>query len=280
MARSFKWPASGVLRQKVSSSKMRLPPEGSERRDYENHIWTLRETIILAVQCACLVIVLCWFFYRSVWACLPLSVLGIRYGKNQRVRKAQEDRRNLLLQFCDMIQSAASAMKAGYSVENAFLESYVDMCMMYGESSMICQELNVLRRGLIMNIALEELLTDFGQRSHVPQIREFASVFSIARKSGGNMAEIIRSTADVIHRLVETREEIQTQTAARRMERNIMNVMPFAILAYVDAGNKGYFDTLYHNLTGVAIMTVCLVVYLAAYFLSEQILDKALDVLK
>ena len=94
------------------------------------------------------------------------------------------------------------------------------------------------------------------------------------------MAEIIRSTADVIHRLVETREEIQTQTAARRMERNIMNVMPFAILAYVDAGNKGYFDTLYHNLTGVAIMTVCLVVYLAAYFLSEQILDKALDVLK
>lgn len=269
-----------MLRQTVRSHKARLPPEGSERRDYEKHLWTLQEMIILAVQCVCLVIVLCWFFYRSVWACLPLSMLGIWYGKNRQVRIAQEDRRNLLLQFCDMTQSAASAMKAGYSVENAFLESYVDMCMMYGESSMICQELNVLRRGLIMNITLEELLTDFGQRSHVPQIREFASVFSIARKSGGNMAEIIRSTADVIHRLVETREEIQTQTAARRMERNIMNVMPFAILAYVDAGNKGYFDSLYHNLTGVAIMTVCLIVYLTAYFLSARILDKALDVLK
>lgn len=145
---------------------------------------------------------------------------------------------------------------------------------------MICQELSVIRRGLVMNITLEELLSDLGQRSHVAQIKEFASVFSIARKSGGNMAEIIRSTADVIHRMVETREEILTQTAARRMERNIMNVMPFAVLAYVDASNKGYFDSLYHNLTGVVIMTVCLIVYLAAYFLSGWILDKALDVLK
>lgn len=59
-----------------------------------------------------------------------------------------------------------------------------------------------------------------------------------------------------------------------------MNVMPFAVLAYVDASNKGYFDSLYHNLTGVVIMTVCLIVYLAAYFLSGWILDKALDVLK
>lgn len=280
MAKSCKWPVSGILRRIVADRGERLPPESSEKRDYAIHLWTLRERIILVVQCACLAAVFSWFFYRSIWACLPLSTLGIWYGKAQDVRKAQEDRRILLLQFCDMTQSAAAALKAGYSVENAFLESYADMCMMYGETSMICQELNVIRRGLVMNLTLEELLTDFGQRSHVPQIREFASVFSIARKSGGNMADIIRSTADVIHRLTEIREEILTQTAARRMERNIMNVMPFAILAYVDAGNKGYFDSLYHNLTGIAIMTVCLIVYLAAYFLSGRILDKALDVLK
>ncbi len=264
----------------MTGRRERRNPDNSERRDYGIHLWTLQEKILLAVQCAGIVVLLSWFFYRSVWACLPLSLLGIRYGKSRSAAKAQEDRRVLLLQFCDMTQSAAAGMKAGYSVENAFLESYADMSMMYGESSMICQELSVIRRGLVMNITLEELLSDLGQRSHVAQIKEFASVFSIARKSGGNMAEIIRSTADVIHRMVETREEILTQTAARRMERNIMNVMPFAVLAYVDASNKGYFDSLYHNLTGVVIMTVCLIVYLAAYFLSGWILDKALDVLK
>ena len=280
MGKSCKWQVSGRFQQKAMGRKGEQTSNSGERRDYGTHLWTLQEKILLILQCAGVTVMLSWFFYRSLWAALPLSILAIWFGRRQCAGKAQEDRRILLLQFCDMTQSAAAAMKAGYSVENAFLESYDDMRMMYGADSMICRELNVIRRGLIMNLTLDQLLGDLGQRSHVPQIREFAAVFSIARKSGGNMAEIIRSTAEVIHRLVETREEILTQTAARRMERNIMIVMPFAILAYVETGNKGYFDSLYHNLTGAAIMTGCLIVYLGAYFLSGRILDKALDVWK
>lgn len=221
---------------------------------------------------------LCWFFYRSFWAFPVLCIPGVLYYKKDVEKKAAQDRRRLLLQFRDMIRSVAAAMQAGYSVENAFLESYSDMCMMHGETSFICCELNVIKRGLVINLTLEELLEDLGKRSRTAEIREFASVFAIARRNGGNMARVIQASAELIHKKVETEEEILLQTAARRMERNIMNLMPFAILIYVDMGNRGYFDELYHNLQGVAVMSGCLAVYLTAYGLSERILEKALNI--
>lgn len=56
------------------------------------------------------------------------------------------------------------------------------------------------------------------------------------------------------------------------MELGIMKIMPFGILLYIDMGNPGYFDSLYHNLTGAVIMTGCLGVYLGAYLLGERIM--------
>jgi len=62
--------------------------------------------------------------------------------------------------------------------------------------------------------------------------------------------------------------------SGRRMEQNIMKIMPFGILIYVGISSPGYFDPLYGNLTGIAVMTVLLTIYLAAYHIGDRILDK------
>ena len=67
----------------------------------------------------------------------------------------------------------------------------------------------------------------------------------------------------------------QTERAdaeVKKMELAIMKVMPFGILLYINMGNRGYFDSLYHNLTGAVIMTGCLGIYLGAYLLGEHIM--------
>jgi tight adherence protein B len=137
---------------------------------------------------------------------------------------------------------------------------------------MICQELNLMKRGLVLNQTLEELLWDFGRRSGVDEITEFAEVFSIAKRSGGNLGEVITQCAGQISHRTESEEEIQTLLSNKRLEQKIMNVMPFGILLYVESSNPTYFDMLYHNFSGVVIMTLCLAVYLAAYVLAERIL--------
>ena len=65
---------------------------------------------------------------------------------------------------------------------------------------------------------------------------------------------------------------MQILLGGKKMEFTVMKVMPFGILLYIEVGNRGYFDSLYHNLAGTAIMTGCLGVYLGAYLLGEHIM--------
>ena len=177
------------------------------------------------------------------------------------------------MQFKDMILSVAANQRAGYSIENAFREAYRDMEMLYGAKGLICVEIKHIMVGLDNNMVLEKLLYELGQRSHEPDIMQFADVFYIAKRSGGNMTDILAKTASVIEQKMETDREIQLMVSARKLEQKIMNAVPFLILFYVSSTSRGFFDVLYHNLAGIVVMTVCLGVYGAAYRLSRRIVE-------
>lgn len=243
-----------------------------KRQDYRRYCWRKGEKLRTMSLCVGITGFLAYFFYRSPLAAIPLSAVGviafIRFGR----ARADGAREELAGQFRECILSVAASMRAGYSVENAFLECRQDMVLMYGEDSLICRELSFIKKGLNINISLEELLADVADRSGCNDITQFANVFALAKRNGGNMAEIIRNSAGQIGKQIEMRQEIQTLLSGKRMELSVMKVMPFGILLYIDMGNPGYFDFLYHNLTGVVIMTGCLAVYLGAYLLGERIM--------
>lgn len=215
---------------------------------------------------------LAYFFYRSLLAAVPLSFVGIACFYKIRDEKGRREREELVKQFRECILAVSASLQAGYSVENAFLECEQDLTLMYGRESLICGEIRLIRRGLHINISLEELLTDFGERSSCEEIIQFAEVFSIAKRNGGNLAEIIAGSSDLIGRKIELRGEIGALLGGKKMELTIMELMPFAILLYINAANPGYFDVLYHNLFGVLIMTGCLVVYFSAYVIGEAVM--------
>lgn len=201
-------------------------------------------------------------------------IIGYLYFKKSEKELALADRRTLESEFGEAIRGVATALRAGYSVENAFIQSGQDMAKQYGRESLIFKEMENIRRGLVINISLEELLKDLGDRSGCESIRDFAKVFAISKRSGGNMVGSIGNSVDTISLMIETREEMATALSGRKMEQRIMKVMPFGILAYVGISSPGYFDPLYGNLMGVLIMTGLLIVYLAAYIMGDRILEK------
>lgn len=246
----------------------------SGQRDYRYYQWQRGEKLRTILVCAALTGLLAYFFYRSLWAVIPLGAIGIYFFLDIRRKKAKKTRNELTAQFRECILSVVSSLQAGYSVENAFLESEKDMELMYGKSSLIGGELKFIRRGLQINITLEELLTDIGLRSGSSDIGEFAQIFAQAKRSGGNMTEIIKNSAAQIGKRIELRQEIQVLLGGKQMEFMIMKLMPFGILLYVSMGSPGYFNPLYHNFSGIAVMTGCLVVYSGAYFLGESVMGK------
>lgn len=241
--------------------------------DYSEYRFSAKQGFLAVLEGAILVLAIGYFFYHSLIACGVLLPLFGFWVKEKRKELSKKRRQELGAQFKDLVLALSANMKAGYSIENALREAYRDMEPLYGVDSPIVFEIRHMIRGLANNVALEKLLYDLGLRSHISDIMQFADVFYIAKKGGGNLTEILEKTAGVIEQKIETDKEIQLMISAKKMEQKIMNLVPFFIIFYIGTTSKGFFDVLYHNLVGIVVMTVCLVFYGAAWRLSRRIVE-------
>lgn len=241
--------------------------------DYGEYHFSAKEGILAVLEGGLLILAIGYFFYRSFLACVLLLPLFGFFVKEKKRELSKKRRQELSVQFKDLVLSLSANLKAGYSIENAMREAYRDMELLYGMDSPIALEIRHMIRGMENNVILEKLLYDLGLRSHLPDIMQFADVFFIAKKSGGNLTEILEKTAEVIEQKIDTDKEIQLMISAKKMEQKIMNLVPFLIIFYIGSTSKGFFDVLYHNLVGIVVMTVCLVFYGAAWRLSKKIVE-------
>lgn len=212
-------------------------------------------------------------FYDSWLAVIVLLPISLPWYVHEKTILNERNRRLLGIQFRDAISAVLTGMKAGYSVENAFVSSYHDMVLLYGKNSLICGALEKIRKGLANNIPIEKLIYAIGRESGNTDIIEFAEVFAVAKRGGGNMTEIMGRTIAVISQKIDVEKEIDVMISAKRMEAGIMNLVPFFIILYISITSKGFFAPLYHNIFGIVLMSVCMGMYLAAYIMSERIVN-------
>lgn len=231
----------------------------------ERTILFLAEGVAMAAAAA-------WLFYQSWTAALILSPFAIPYCRHRIRGEREKEKRVLSGQFRELLESVNNALRSGDSPENAFREGHREMVYQYGKYAPITRETARMMAGLDNQIPLEKLLEDFAQRGGTEEIREFAEVFGIAKRGGGNMTEILARTSLLIAERLDVENEISIMLGNRRLEQRIMDITPFMIIFYIGITSPGFFDVLYHNLEGVAFMTLCLGAYLSALFLSEKIL--------
>lgn len=251
--------------------------ENLKRRDFRVPFHDKVHIIKPLLQTTAVILLFSWFFYRSVFAVIVLILPGIWYFKRCVRRQRSREQWELTIQFKECILATANSLRTGYAVENAFLESREDIRMLYGERSVMYCELELIRRGMILNITLEDLVEDLAKRSGCDEIRQFSTVLSVAKRGGGNISQIIRNTATLISDKVDTTQEMMTLLRGRRLEQTVMEIMPFAIALYIGSTYPGYFAPLYHNPTGYIVMTVCLAIYIGAYTVGERIMDRIVD---
>ena len=245
-------------------------------RDYHVYHYSLQEHMRYFLEAVLLILLVSYLFYHPLFAVLLLIPSYPIFLKIKARQLLQQQKQELCQQFKETIFSVAAALNAGYSVENAWREAMGEMTQMYGEEALMVQELRHILAHLSMNVPLEDLLEDFAKRSDIEDVSSFCQVFFFAKRSGGDFIGIIRTTADRIGKKIELQRQLAADLAARKLESRIMNVVPLVILLYLNLTSPGYFDVLYGNVSGICIMSVCLLVYLAAYALSEQMLQQAL----
>ena len=214
-----------------------------------------------------------FLFFRSVYILLILPICVVfyhQYYKKELLRKYKE---RINSEFKDALAAIASSLRAGLSAENALSESYREMQVVYGADAPITRELQIMVNQITLGIPMENIFDEFAQRTKVDDIETFSSVFKIAKRTGGDMVEIIHRTAEDIAAKIDTKNEIQVLISSKKLEQNIMSLMPLLIILYIELTSGGMLAPLYGNLKGVVIMSICLISYVFAYFLSRKIMD-------
>ncbi len=207
-----------------------------------------------------------FLFYRSVQAaCLLLIPVGGTYLYVWEREKLRQKEREFTRQFLDALQSVSAALNVGYSLENAMLEAAKEMRIMYQEQDRIMKEWNYMIRQMKMNLGMEQILEEFSGRVDQEDVRNFVTVIATVKKSGGNMAKVIRQTMSQIQEKEELNQEIDTVIAAKKMEFLVMAVIPFGMIAYMMISFPDFMEILYRGVPGRAVMTGCLLLYLAAF---------------
>nr|WP_297766880.1 type II secretion system F family protein [uncultured Butyrivibrio sp.] len=228
---------------------------------------------IFWVQGALIALLFGRLFFDSYLAVAILSPIAIPWVIIQKKNKREQSCRLIGIQFKDAIFSVLTSLKAGFSIENAFMEARRDMELLYGKNSDISFYLARISKGLKNSVPLEKLIYGMGKETENSDIQDFAMVFSVAKRSGGNMTDIIQRTIEVISRKIDVEKEIDVLISAKRLESRIMNCVPFFIIFYISVTSPGFFDALYHNVFGIILMTVCMVIYCISYVLSERIVN-------
>ena len=241
--------------------------------DYRRYQLTWKDWIEYILRIGAKGLVIGYLFYDSLKMCvicIPFFIVDYREFKKE---KLQKQKRELTNQFKDMMEALVTSLTAGYSLERAFSDAKRDLSFIYDDNAIIFRELDEIISGLKVNIPIEKLLSDFGNRSGVEDIENFANVVNSAKRSGGNLIRIIEKTVRSISDKISVEEEMETMISAKKLEEKIMMVMPYGILLYLRAGNGGFLDVLYHNAIGIFLMTVFLIGVYIANIWASKIMD-------
>lgn len=242
------------------------------RIDYEQSSFQRKEWLLCILEIlgiSCIVNYLC---YRSYWVFLGVIPFGIWYVSWKKQQKNVKRKKRLEHLFSDVLQGLHTAVRAGYSMEQAVTECRKELEQVYGREEEFVQELVYMERQMRLGIPVEQLFLDLGQRSRVEDIRSFGEIFLISKRAGGNIGEIMEKMARVLGEKSRVKKEIDVAIAGKKMEQFIMSLVPGAMVIYMQMTSEGFLDVLYHNLFGVMVMSICLIIYGISFWMGRKII--------
>lgn len=254
-----------ILKTQKSSKQQAL--------NYDIYILSIREWLYYSGQGVLIAALFSYIFYRSLAAFLIFIPFGIMVPLTKRKELKGRQLQQLNLEFKEGILLLSSFLSAGYSVENSVISASRELSVLYGAEGLITKEFKFIESQIHMNRSVEQAFLEFALRSGLDDVKNFAEVFSTAKRSGGELVSIISHTADVIRDKVQVRQEILTMTASKQFELKIMNLIPFFIVIYIDFTSPGFFQIMYTTGAGRILMTICMILYMIAYQTAKRIME-------
>lgn len=200
-------------------------------------------------------------FYKSIIGILIIIPFGIIFENVNRKKLIEKRKNELSTQFVEFLQVIMSSLKAGSSLERAIFSARERLYSLYDNNSMIIIEIISMERSLKMNIPVEEVLYDFGKRSGIEDINQFAEICRVSKRAGGNLIKVMDHTTKCIVDKSEMEREIKAFISGKKLESKCMTAILPVILLYMNISMSDMMDSLYRGMLGKIVMTGVLAGY-------------------
>lgn len=246
----------------------------SDLPDYDSYAMSIYERMLYLSIAGIVIFGIAFIFYRSIplsALLVPLAFLYPGYRTRAIVIKRKKE---LNIQFKDMLYSLSSSVSAGKSVETAFREVLKDLSVLYPEpGTFILAEVRRIIGKLERNETLEDALSEFAGRAKLEDVENFANVFNICNRSGGNIVEVIKNTSAIINDRIEVGQEVDMMLAERKFEQKVLNIVPILMILLLSASAPDYMSPVFNTGSGRVVMSVSILLLIVAWLISAKLSD-------
>ncbi|MGG2200256.1 MULTISPECIES: type II secretion system F family protein [Paenibacillus] len=214
-----------------------------------------------------------WIFYRHPFAVLAFACAGFAFPAIRRKQLLLKRKAQLKIQFKQLLSAISSSLSAGRSVESAIRESLNDLRLLYPDASaLIIRELEMMVRRMDNGESIESAFIGFARRAHVEEISQFADIFVICKRTGGNLVQVVRRTTLLIQEKLDIDQDLQVLLAQKKFESKVLAVAPVVFVAVMAWSAPDYMLPLYEG-TGHLIMTGSLLLLWICRLWIQTIMD-------
>lgn len=168
-------------------------------------------------------------------ACLPF--LQLHLLKLKRIEKFRS-------QFPEALDLIARALKAGHSFNSGMKLAADEFDDPLGPE--FDETLGEINFGVSVVNALKNLTARIG----CPELKYFVVAVILQRETGGNLAELIESLADLIREKFKFQGKVRTLSAEGKLSAIVLVVIPFLIAGYLYLSNPKYLGILFSEPVG------------------------------
>lgn len=191
-------------------------------------------------------------------AFLPSALLGTRVAR--RIAALEE-------QIEPWLNAIANALKASPSLGEAVAAS----ASLVGAP--MSQEVDVVIKEYELGTPLDRALDNFASRMNSRTLGGCVLALTIARRSGGNLPEMLESAANALREMARLEGVVRTKTAEGKAQAFVIGMIPAPLVLALNWLEPTYLDPLLQTVTGHLILAAIAVLWVSAIVLSRKILD-------
>lgn len=209
---------------------------------------TVAQTVVLAGSLVLLVLALGASLGWPVVMTLAMALLGplvltafLQHRRSQRMALIGQA-------LPDALDLVARSMQAGHAFTSALQIAAKDC------AQPLSNELRTVFEEINFGVSTAQALQALSIRVASEDVRYFVVAVVIQSETGGNLAEILKNTANLIRERQKIAGVVRVLSAEGRISAMILSVLPFALAAVMSLVNPGFISKLWTDPMGLQLV--------------------------